>query len=101
MFLDVDAEPFGVIFHTEGDPALSQDHRDHKCAPGCEAIGHQNGLQLTKDQGESSVLSQDGSGGMGGNQRSACEDAGQKPPRCHQRHGRRRCRASRQNAGAS
>ena len=77
MFLDVDAEPFGVISDTEGDSALAQDDRDHHRAGGGEAVGHQNGLQLTKDQGNSAVLGQDGSGWMGGNQRSTGEDAGQ------------------------
>ena len=82
MFFDVDSEPFGAISYTEGDPALAQGHRDHQRPGSGEAIGHQNSLKLSQDQGKSSAFGQNGASWMGGDQRSACEDAGQKSTDC-------------------
>ena len=77
MFLDVDAESFGLIGHAEGHVELAQSDCDHKGPRGGQSVGHQDGLELTQDQREPSVFGQDGSSWMGGNQRCAGEDAGQ------------------------
>jgi len=44
MFLNVDAEPFGVIAHPEGHPELAESDCDHKRPRGGQSVGHQDGL---------------------------------------------------------